>query len=495
MAQEPLVDLLLVRLGREEEKERVSNLLVTSLQMTEADAKEAVENSPAVLKEAVPMAEARDIQKKLYPFIDLLPRIDETTAPPPPTPVREVSENSKRDALPEKSSYSDNEDIEDGEIVGSDYNMDSIGTPELDDDDFTSGASLGDYGLGKSADDTSPGLDEGMILTTASDEMLQIERCHVCGRTPPDGEKLAPCRTCGALTCRDCFDRTVHVCEKCASEGKVISTPLHGTPDYLAKHDHNLDLKLETPVVETRKKSNLIPRIVIPLVILVCIAAAFYFIDPMHLFSDDSNGTDVAVPVDTATVVPDSTGLIMPDTLDISVDTALVVNTNPLGLASLSLPDTMDIPTTVPPITRVERFSSSRITVLTDELDAIALPIAQIAVLNLVSVDMLSLVRINSGEIVLLVSVLHPEDNTNRYRFLNSLAAFFLASDVDQLVFYYRENRFQNTSVLTYTSDIFAELQLATSPQQFQALAGSLGGEVWELVSGQLQEVLTNSTQ
>ncbi len=503
MAPEPLVDLLLVRLGREEEKRRVSSLLVTSLQMTEEDAGNAVENSPVVLREAVPMDEARDIQKRLYPFIDLLPRIDETTAPPPPLPVREEPEEAMRNARKDTPSYTDDV-AEDGDIVGSEYidDVDTIGTPEADDDDFTSGAAYGDFGPGTLPDTRTSDTDEGLIITSASEEMLQIDRCHVCGRTPQDGEKLAPCRTCGKLTCRDCFDRTVHVCEKCAEEGKVVSTPLHGTPDYLAKHDHHLEQKIEKTVVETKPKSAGVKRLLIPIVVLVGLAATFYFVDPMHLFSGDTNGTSVAVPVDTTvavidttTILPDSTGPVIPDSIEVPVDTSLVVNAFPLGLATMSLSDTLEVPDTVQPIRQIERFSSSRVTVLTDDLDGIALPVEQIAAISLITVDMFTLVRINGDDIVLLFSVLHPEDNTNRYHFLNNLGAFFLGSDVDQLVLYYRENRFQNTIVLTYTSDAFADLQYATGPQHFQNLAGSHGGEVWELVTGELQDILTTSTQ
>ena len=72
-----LVDLLLVRLGREEEKRKVLKLLVTSLDLSVSDAEDAVNNSPSVIREAVPMGEARAIQKDLPPYIDLLPRFDD----------------------------------------------------------------------------------------------------------------------------------------------------------------------------------------------------------------------------------------------------------------------------------------------------------------------------------------------------------------------------------------------------------------------------------
>ena len=93
---ESLVDLLLVRLGREEEKRKVLKLLVTSLDLSMSDAEEAVNNSPSVIREAVPMGEARAIQKDLYPYIDLLPRFDdeeEDNVPAPATaPAEEIPE-------------------------------------------------------------------------------------------------------------------------------------------------------------------------------------------------------------------------------------------------------------------------------------------------------------------------------------------------------------------------------------------------------------------
>ena len=45
---ESLVDLLLVRLGREEEKKKVLKLLITSLDLSVTDAENAVNNSPSV---------------------------------------------------------------------------------------------------------------------------------------------------------------------------------------------------------------------------------------------------------------------------------------------------------------------------------------------------------------------------------------------------------------------------------------------------------------
>jgi len=490
MAQEPLVDLLLVRLGREEEKKRVRTLLVNGLGMSETEADTAVENSPSVLREAIPMVEARDIQKRLYPFIDLLPRIDETTEPPPSKP-----EEPAREGIEEEKEEEAEEDFVSG-----------IAEEHLEFDILVSGPPPSDPVRSNDSTSSESEVERDFILTSAKQEMLQIDRCHVCGRTPTDGEKLAPCRACGTLTCRDCFDRAVHVCEKCATDGKVVSHALAGTPEYISKHDHHLDSDAPETVQKKKKapKSGLM-KILIPVVILLALGAAFYFVDPMNLFAGDEREDSGTVPldttfvdttaVDTVAVTPDTSEAVSPDSLQILPDTILVVESvNPLGLTSLTLPDSLVQPDVVRSIELVERFSSREIDTMNNELTIIATPIEQYAALCNLTIDRLTLVRID-GYVVLAMSVLHPEDNTNRYKFLNYIAGFLYSSDVDQFIFYYRENRFQNTSILTYTSDVFGELQMATSPQDFQMFAGSQGGAVWESVSGELQDTLTETVQ
>lgn len=486
MPQEPLVDLLLVRLGREEEKKRVRTLLVNGLGMSETEADEAVENSPSVLREGIPMVEARDIQKRLYPFIDLLPRIDETTEPLPfkhEEPTTEVVEEEEAE-----------EDFTSG-----------IDDDPLEFDILTSGPPPSDPVRGNDSD-SSEETEKDLILTSAKQEMIQIDRCHVCGRTPTDGEKLAPCRACGTLTCRDCFDRAAHVCEKCATDGKVVSHALAGTPEYISKHDHHLDSDAPAVVKKEKKapKSGLM-KILVPVCILLALGAAFYFVDPVNLFAVDEQENGVMVPVDTTVtdttsvdtlaVTPDTSEVVYPDTLQILPDTILVVESvNPLSLTTLGPPDSLLQPGVLPSIEVVRRFSSNEIETMNNELTFIATPIEQYAAVCNLSINRLTLVRIDEY-VVLAMSVLHPEDNTNRYKFLNYIAGFLYSSDVDQFVFYYRENRFQNTSVLTYTSDSFSELQTATSPQDFQMLAGSQVGAVWESVSGELQDTLTEAVQ
>ncbi|HRW77768.1 MAG TPA: hypothetical protein P5207_03775, partial [Candidatus Sabulitectum sp.] len=174
---ESLVDLLLVRLGREEEKRKVLKLLVTSLDLSMSDAEEAVNNSPSVIREAVPMGEARAIQKDLYPYIDLLPRFDDEEEEEAPAPAPAHAEE-----IPEADF--DEEDIDE----------------EADEE-------IQHNGEDEAEEVEEEEEEEDILITSARDEVRSTNRCHICGRTPTDGEKLAPCRTCGDLTCRDCFDR------------------------------------------------------------------------------------------------------------------------------------------------------------------------------------------------------------------------------------------------------------------------------------------------
>ena len=69
-----MVDLLLVRLSRDDEKQKVIDLLVSELGMTQEQATDKVENSPSILRENVEMEQGRILQDRMYPFVDLLPK-------------------------------------------------------------------------------------------------------------------------------------------------------------------------------------------------------------------------------------------------------------------------------------------------------------------------------------------------------------------------------------------------------------------------------------
>ncbi len=239
---EALVDLLLVRLGREEEKQRVLELLVSELHMTREEARASVDKAPLVLLEAVPMGRARVIQNRLYPFVDLLPRM-------------ETVEDQQEEAPQEPPRVPEEEE---------------------------------DFGeLDESASHTPPApvkQEEKLSVTSASEEVLSIERCHVCGRTPTGGEKLAPCRSCAELTCRDCFDRIAHVCQKCAADGKVVDAPLARTASSRPQSRHGSDQTMQTaPASPGRGGSRNIAYVAAGVAVLGLLAA-FYFLDPLRLF-------------------------------------------------------------------------------------------------------------------------------------------------------------------------------------------------------------------
>jgi len=194
------VDLLLVRLGKEEEKKKVLKLLIANLDLSVTEAESAVNNSPSVVREAVPMNEARVIQKDLYPYIDLLPRLEDETIPGKTTDDEEVAE-----VKPDVPSVEYEKESEDPVVEDSIHDYADHGVEDES-----------DFDVQEEEDE------EAIIITTASEEILSTSRCHICGRTPTDSERLAPCRTCSKLTCRTCFDRIAHVCNHCANEGKTV---------------------------------------------------------------------------------------------------------------------------------------------------------------------------------------------------------------------------------------------------------------------------------
>ena len=220
MIDSQAVDLLLVRLSRDEEKEKVIEMLITELGMSRDEAGEKVDNSPNILIEGISMEQARILQNRMYPYVDLLPRSYSTV--------------TKETNIPA--------DVNQEEITSG-----SLQTDETDIDKQNG------YSEEKETDN-SEDIDEGLVITTAAEEMISVERCHICGRTPTSVQKLVPCRTCGELTCSECFDRKMHVCEKCVSEGRVVDRPLDNKPGYSRKQDH--DHKKVIRKDEIRKSGN-----------------------------------------------------------------------------------------------------------------------------------------------------------------------------------------------------------------------------------------------
>lgn len=457
---EPLVDLLLVRLGGEEEKKKVTRLLVTELDMTVGEAETAVTSSPVVIRESVSIGEARVIQKNLYPYIDLLPRLEEEES------------NNLKDRVRSVSSPVDPEDSSVEEL------------PPGDDTDQ-------DHGI---PDDTAEDEEDDFLLTTASDEMLQIERCHICGKTPVGGEKLAPCRTCGDLTCRDCFDRTVHVCQKCAAEGQSVDRPMAARPSSGTEAFRATEPALSPASGGGTRESNRI-RAVVMGAILVAALVLFYFMDPLGILATHDTscaaGTDhshvphiqpdSALPDTAVTVPPPDTTAQAPSTAD------------PLGIGALSPPDPVSpeflsreiqaftrIPAGVPAASATQELSE-----MLPHLQVIAgnagIYLDRAALLVYGDPDKLDHVS------VLVLAVNHPENSEDRLSFISGVADWLIPSNVSQFVFFYRETRFHQPQPFSYRKQSFPEIAGATNPVHFRDAAGT-HESVWESIAGPVME-------
>lgn len=444
---EALVDLLLVRLGREEEKQRVLELLVSELHMTREEARASVDKAPLVLLEAVPMGRARVIQNRLYPFVDLLPRM-------------ETVEDQQEEAPQEPPRVPEEEE---------------------------------DFGeLDESASHTPPApvkQEEKLSVTSASEEVLSIERCHVCGRTPTGGEKLAPCRSCAELTCRDCFDRIAHVCQKCAADGKVVDAPLARTASSRPQSRHGSDQTMQTaPASPGRGGSRNIAYVAAGVAVLGLLAA-FYFLDPLRLFhavppdAEPADSTAVApldtVPADTLTLPPDSTAIQGPD--DPGDEDILS------SLSGLPLPPGVDSITDAPAVP-LETQAPSGIDVMAEAGEMLEGDLARIAASIPVTVDRFAVFRMPDSTVVAAVTILHPVEDTYRYALLRALTAWLGEGPVDELVFYYSESEYYPVRTVSFVRASFSTVSACMGPVDFQNCAGTTNQEVWNILSGPLQD-------
>ncbi len=461
---ESLVDLLLVRLGREEEKRKVLKLLITSLDLSVSDAENAVNNSPSVIREAVPMGEARAIQKDLYPYIDLLPRLDP-----------EESQEDSPEETPEE------EDID----ISGDMAADQISDTEEDDAD--------EY---DEIEEEPESPEESILITSASDEIRATSRCHICGRTPTDGEKLAPCRTCSDLTCRDCFDRIAHVCSKCAAAGKSIE---HANEGVVPEREEGLVFDSDSEEAEEQPSgAGPLRYVLIGVIFLAALAVVFYFMDPMGLFSDTpvtvNTPSDTLEPLAvTEDTLPADTALtpVPPDTLQ-AEETTEVPGEDPYGLNALTLageyPEIQDPP---PVILRGSAPGSTGAEVLATPPETIQEQLSTIAAAADVELSDAALLVFHDSTCVLVMAINHPEEMENRLDLIRKTAHWLAPTNVGQLVLYYRENRFQETLIMSLTAPSFLEVQGVLSPGQFQNYLG-YREDCWEYISGPVSQWLTD---
>jgi hypothetical protein len=451
---EPLVDLLLVRLGGEEEKKKVTRLLVTELDMTVGEAEKAVAGSPVVIRESVAIGEARVIQKGLYPYIDLLPRLEDEQA----------------DTLEEKTRFVTSPSDSD------DFSVEDDPDPDTEAEDAFI--------------DQDDGEGDDFLLTTASDEMLQIDRCHICGKTPMGDEKLAPCRTCGDLTCRDCFDRAAHVCHKCAADGRSVDRPVASRPPNTKEIAS--PRKAPLPDSEERGRDYAGVRKAAIAIIVLAAAVLFYFVDPLNLFKAGPEPVRATLasdgPLDTTEATTDSAVAVSEDTLPIEIPVS-----DPLGILSLSMPERLHPDSPVQPIEPYTRVPSGvSATSATDELMQILPHIEVIAQNAGIIVDRAALLvygdRTKSDHLsVLVLAVNHPENNEVRFSLLSRTAEWLVPGRISQLVLFYRETRFHQPQPFSYTRQVFPELARAFSTAEFRDTAGT-HESIWANLSGPVME-------
>jgi hypothetical protein len=513
MSDEGLVDILLVRLGRDEEKERVRKLLVKELGFSDEEARQAVAETPNMIKKAVPMGKGRVIQNRLYPYIDLLPRMDlvdeepdeeEAETPPPAEPA------GRKEAQPpseEPAAGPDEPQSEEGEEPALETAAAAVmpsgdGEPAGPEDDEPEEEPVGEE------EEREEKTGDGVVVTSAAEEMRQVERCHICGRTPTDGEKLAPCRSCGDLTCRDCFDRVAHVCKKCAADGKFVDKPPQRTRE-TAPDSTPARRQASRPAVSSGGggPSRGLVVGVIAAAVAVAVLAVGYFLDPLGLFASgggeggaagqtEEQPADTVAAADTASV---DTASVAADTLaadSTAADTAAVAEQpepGPLNLAAATL-DSASSEAEAADLRLVRSSGVSGLDVLAGDLEELAPALGRISSSVPIEIDAATLFRTRDGITVLAVAVLHPEEDTRRYEMLRRIAHYLAPTGIAEMVFYYRENRYYDARVVPYLNEDFESLQEATGPMEFQDLAGCTDAEQWELLNGRVKDWMTSFT-
>ncbi len=458
-----LVDLLLVRLGREEEKKKVLKLLITSLDLSVTEAENAVSNSPSVIKEAVPMNEARIIQKDLYPYIDLLPRLED------------------------EADMIDEEEIEEIEELSEE----ELSEEELPEADIEAQTVVEEEDISQTDND-----DESILITSASEEIISTSRCHICGRTPTDGERLAPCRTCSELTCRNCFDRVAHVCSHCAKSGKTVERVNEGMG---TEAEEGIEFDTEDTGKDNKGGGSYPLRIAVALIFVLILAAVFYFTDPMDIFSSSESS---AVATDTSTpdtVATDSIGI--PDTTvvaEIAVDTTetppdtLSVDDDPFGLQFIALPENCTPGENPQPVNfHLTSPRGVHAAIPAEESEILFGQLEVIASSIPVTVDDGAFLVYHDTTSVLVLVLLHPEETEVRIRLMREVAAWLIPTEIDQLILIYRENRYQDAIVFSLVQEAFPDVEGVLSPRQFQSIL-SYREDCWESISGPVTQWLSS---
>lgn len=475
---EALVDLLLVRLGREEERQRVVELLVNELRMTREQARKAVDSTPTVLMEAVPMGQARVIQNRLYPFVDLLPRMDSVEEEPEQAPPPAVETPSVKVPRQEESRITS----------GAGVDQDDAPAPRKHPQPASARKPAQQPADAAASVQRRPESDE-FVVTSASEEVLSIERCHVCGRTPTGVERLAPCRSCAEPTCRDCFDRVAHVCQKCASEGKVVDSPLSRTGKTpLQPLGRSGSMQVEAVQERTFSIRKFIPAIAI--LAVLGLAAVVLFVDPLGLNLLGSAADGPILP-DTSTIALHDT---LADTSGTAPDTAaadtLTGVSDPAGLSALPLPDGIVIGQFDELVALETTGVPSEVDILEPEARALQPGLSSIAASVPIAIDRFCVFSVDDSTLILAFAILHPEEDNLRYDLLRKIGVWLSPSGIDELAFYYSENQYYPVRTVSFGRGNFERLRDAMGPVDFQNLAGSGTEEIWAVLSGPVQNWL-----
>lgn len=478
MIDSQIVDLLLVRLSRDEEKEKVIEMLITELGMSRDEAGEKVDNSPNILIEGISMEQARILQNRMYPYVDLLPRSYSTV--------------TKETNIPA--------DVNQEEITSG-----SLQTDETDIDKQNG------YSEEKETDN-SEDIDEGLVITTAAEEMISVERCHICGRTPTSVQKLVPCRTCGELTCSECFDRKMHVCEKCVSEGRVVDRPLDNKPGYSRKQDHDHKKVIQKDEIRKSgsKKLDIISKLSpasITITAIVLILIAFFLIDPINLFNNSNmNASGMRYSISNSDSIvsaelPESDSLsdtllteVQPDTL-VSFEDSLAsvpdAHTEIISLRDIRIPEFPETPDEIEPPRLLLSTPVRGIEILRDSLNLLSYPVAYIAASISIKIDAISLIHTADGYTVFIMSILHPEPVEKRTALISNLGAMLDSTVVDQMVLYYRENEYYDSDLFSFISDSFTVISQSNSPYFLQRKQATIP-EIRTLISENIYDWMTN---
>ncbi|MBN2586708.1 MAG: hypothetical protein JXA64_00915 [Candidatus Fermentibacteraceae bacterium] len=502
-----LVDLLLVRLSRDDEKQKVIDLLVSELGMTQEQATEKVEKSPSILRENVEMEQGRILQDRMYPFVDLLPKYyksgtEPSTQTAPDSPATEEAVPSP----PEDDSIQHG--FDDIGVKGADQDIDQ---DEDMSDIIHNQSAITEDEYKVSYDDAE---DESLIITSAAEDVINVDRCHICGRTPTKDEKLVPCTTCGELTCVRCYNRKEHVCEKCAAMGRTVDRPLDAPPEMESPARPEPEHFSTSRRPPARKSASVrsgsffgISPVILAVSVLVVLAIAFVLLDPLNMLGKDEgeDGSTAFVP-DTVDVhpqdtvatgpveVPDSSIVAVVDSGVVAQDSMMTdtLDTPPaISLRDISLPDSLLIPDGFPVPRAVTDLRIQGIEVQSESLQFIATPLGQLSALYSIELDGYSLIRTESGHDILLMSILHPEPAEKRAAMIGMLGSLLDSTMIDQMVLYYQENQYYEPDMFSFTADSFSALALSTSPYFLQRKQAMIP-ETSELVTGLIFQRMTD---